>query len=52
MDLWTAAKDELTNIEAEEVATSTDQRLKVVEIKALLAIGRELARINDAQNAS
>ncbi len=52
MDLWTAARDELINIEAEEVATSTDQRLKVVEIKALLAIGRELARINDPGSSS
>jgi hypothetical protein len=42
----------LDSIEAEEVATSTDQRLKVVEIKALLAIGRELARIHDAETAS
>jgi hypothetical protein len=45
MDAWNTAKDDLTAIESEEVATSVDQRLKIVEIKALLAIGEQLSRI-------
>jgi hypothetical protein len=45
MDLWTMAHHDLHAIDTEEVATSVDQRLKVAEIKALLAIGQLLATI-------
>ena len=47
MNFWNEARDDLKLIEAEEVATSTDQRLKVAEIKALLAIGEQLSKIQE-----
>jgi hypothetical protein len=48
MDLWSMALDDLNAIDTEEVATSVDQRLKVAEIKALLAIGQLLSKIQDS----
>jgi hypothetical protein len=42
VDMLIAAIEDLKNIEVEEVATSTDQRLKVTEIKALIAIAQAL----------
>ena len=44
MDIWADAFDGLHEVERSG-ALMVDQRLKVAEIKALLAIGHELAQI-------
>ena len=44
MSLWTEAFDELNAIPEKNVS-STDQRLKRAEVKALLAIGQQLSLI-------
>lgn len=46
MDIWADAFDGVHEVERSEVLT-VDQRLKVAEIKALLAVGHELAQIQD-----
>ncbi|WP_332644183.1 hypothetical protein [Aeromicrobium sp.] len=45
MEMWTHALDEIHAIEREDVLT-VDQRIRVVEIKALLSIGQELSLIH------
>ena len=45
MDLWTNAFDAMNQIDMYETLT-LDQKLKIAEIKALLAIGQELSKIH------
>lgn len=46
MSLWHQAFDDMNVLEADADAMSVDQRLKLAEVKALLAIGQELSRIH------
>jgi hypothetical protein len=47
MSLWNEASDELSKAERDlGQGMSADHRLKVAEIKALLAIGQELSQIH------
>ncbi|WP_158087106.1 hypothetical protein [Mycobacterium aquaticum] len=46
MDLWTDAFDTMNTIDPKGL--NTDQKLKLAEIKALLAIGQELGLIQDS----
>jgi hypothetical protein len=51
MELWTAAFDDMNRIDRDygDLRDLTlDQKLKVAEIKALLAIGQELSLIQDS----
>lgn len=45
MDMWSEAFDAVTAVDGDSTL-STDQRLKVAEIKALLSISQELSRIH------
>ena len=46
MEIWADAFDSVHDLERSESLT-VEQRLKVAEIKALLAIGHELGQIQD-----
>lgn len=48
MDLWTDAFDDMNKIDLDHKNLTLDQKLKVAEIKALLAIGQELSLIQDS----
>jgi len=48
MNMWTDAFDDMNKIDLKYDELSLDQQLKVVEIKALLAIGAELSLIQDS----
>jgi hypothetical protein len=51
MNLWTSAFDDMNAIDRAQYAKTDDQKLKIAEIKALLAIGQELSAIqNDGIN--
>jgi hypothetical protein len=54
MNLWTEAFDALSKVERDEPNFTVDQRLKVAEIKALLAIGQDLngLRLKDEESFS
>jgi hypothetical protein len=46
MNMWHDAFDDLNAIDTDSVELSTDQKLKVAEIKALLSISQELSKIH------
>lgn len=46
MEQWSEAKDGLNMILSQDEEMTLDQRLKVIEIEALLAIGQELSALN------
>lgn len=46
MSLWHQAFDDMNALDAKADEMSLDQRLKLAEVKALLAIGQELSRIH------
>ena len=48
MSLWHEAADDLYALAADAEKMTVDQRLKLAEIKALLAIGQELSTIHHA----
>lgn len=54
MDLWNDATTELFAFEEKHGRTqkTLDQQLKLIEIKALLAIGQELSAINPQNTSS
>lgn len=47
MDLWTEAFDDMNKIDLKFDDLDTDQQLKLIQIKALLALGQELSMIQD-----
>ncbi|MCS5513163.1 hypothetical protein NY537_10460 [Curtobacterium flaccumfaciens pv. betae] len=47
MNLWNDAFDDMNKIDLKFDQLTLEQQLKVVEIKALLAIGQELSLIQD-----
>jgi hypothetical protein len=47
VELWTSAFDDMNEIDRAQHQLTEDQKLKVAEIKALLAIGPELSIIQE-----
>lgn len=45
MDMWSDAFDSMNALDREHASMSTDQLLKLAEIKALLSIAQELSGI-------
>lgn len=50
MELWAEAMDDMIALESESDSMTLDQRLKLLEIKALLAISQDVSAIPDAIN--
>ena len=46
-ELWTSAFDDMNEIDRAQHQLTEDQKLKVAEIKVLLAIGQELSIIQE-----
>ncbi len=46
MNHWTEASDELGEFERSDESLNIDQRLQLIQIKALLAIGEALTHAN------
>lgn len=46
MNLWNMAFDDMNALDGSADDMTIDQRLKLAEIKALLAIGQELSKIH------